>query len=113
VKEKLINIKQGLVARGYTQEYGEDYKETFSPTLKQDSLRIIISIAAENNFNIHQMDIKAAYLYADLKEDIFMKIPEGDPNFGKGYFKLQKALYGLKQAAREWNNNISTTLKHL
>jgi len=59
------------------------------------------------------MDIKAAYLYADLKEDIFMKIPEGDPNFGKGYFKFQKALYGLKQAAREWNNNISTTLKHL
>ena len=57
------------------------------------------------------MDIKAVYLYAELKEDIFMKIPEGDLNFGKGYFKLQKALFGLKQAAREWNNNISTTLK--
>jgi len=112
-KGEIEKHKARLVARGYTQKYGEDYEETFSPTLKQDSLRVITAIAAENNYKIHQLDIKAAYLYADLKEKLYMKAPEGDPMYNKGYWKLNKALYGLKQAAREWNNNINETLKNI
>ena len=76
-------------------------------------LRILVSFAAEKGFNIHQLDVKATYLYADLKEEIYMKAPEGDPYHGNGFWKLKKALYGLKQAAREWNENITNTIQDL
>ena len=110
---EIIEWKARLVAKGYTQRYGKDYLDTFSPTLKQDSLRIIISFAAERSFKIRQLDVKAAYLYADLKEEIYMKAPEGDPYHDKGFWKLKKALYGLKQAAREWNENISNFIQNM
>ena len=57
------------------------------------------------------MDVKAAYLYADFKETIYMKTPEGDSYYKKGFWKLRKTLYCLKQAAREWNNSINEVLK--
>ena len=102
--------KARLVARGFKQKFGVDYKEAFSPTLKQDSLRIISAIAAKYNYNIYQMDVKAAYLNAKLEEDIYMEAPEGDKNYKKCYWKLKKALYGLKQAGRMWNNTLNKVL---
>ena len=72
------------------------YTYTFSPTLRQDSLRILSAYAAQNNYEIHQLDVKAAYLNADLEEEIYMEVPEGDDNYKKKYWKLNKALYGLK-----------------
>jgi len=108
---KIIKRKARLVARGYAQVYGVDYINTFSPTLKQDTLRIIVAIAVHYNFSIHQMDIKAAYLNAELDVDIYMKLPEGDGR--KGYCKLNKALYGLKQAGRMWNDTLNKVLLKL
>ena len=102
--------KARLVAKGYTQEYGVDYKETFAPTLKQDTIRIITVLAVQNNFNIKQIDINSAYLNAPLKEVIYMKTPEGDPLYGKSFWKLNKALYGLKQAGKEWNDKLNSEL---
>jgi hypothetical protein len=102
--------KARLVARGFTQKFGIDYLLTFSPTLKHDSLRIIIAIAVQKNFKIFQLDINAAYLNADLSEDIYMRPPQGHPLYNKVYFKLNKALYGLKQAGREWNEKLDSTL---
>jgi len=102
--------KARLVAKGYTQKYGIDYKETFAPTLKQDTLRIFTAIAVNNNFKIKQIDINSAYLNAPLKENIYMKAPEGHYSFGKCYWKLKKALYGLKQAGKQWNDKLNEEL---
>ena len=76
-KGEIIKRKSRLVAKGYTQQFGIDYKEIFSPTLKQDSIRIFTSISAQHNFNIEQIDVNAAYLNAGLKEDLYMKPPKG------------------------------------
>ena len=109
----IIKRKARLVARGFSQRYGIDYIFTFSPTLKQDSLRIIIAISVQRNFKIFQLDINAAYLNADLCEDIYMRSPEGYPVSDKIYWKLNKALYGLKQAGRQWNEKLNNTLLNM
>jgi len=88
----VIKRKVLLVARKFTQKYGIDFKETFSPTLKQDSLRIISAIASKQNYDIFQMDMKASYLNAKLEEDTYMEAPEGDKNYKKCFWKLKKAL---------------------
>jgi len=77
-KGEIVRCKARLVARGFSQVLGIDYIETFSPTLKQDSLRIITSLAVHYMFNIYQLDIKAAYLNAEINEELYMEIPEGD-----------------------------------
>jgi len=106
----IVKRKARLVARGFTQRYGIDYTITFSPTLKLDSLRIIIAIAVQRDYEIIQIDINAAYLNAEMSEDIYIEAPRGHPMYNKGYLRLNKALYGLKQAGREWNETINDTL---
>ena len=78
-KGNIIKRKARLVARGFTQQIGIDFQETFSPTLKHDSLRILTAISTQLNFNIKQIDINSAYLNAELEEDIYLEIPEGHP----------------------------------
>jgi len=95
-EDKIIQRKARLVARGFTQQPGIDYKETFSPTLKQDSLRLITAIASQMNFSIKQLDINGVYLNVDLSEDIYLMPPEGY-QIKDIYWKLNKALYVLKQ----------------
>ena len=107
----IIKYKARLVARGFSQVYGVDYEETFSPTLKQDSLRIITNLSTFFNFEMYQLDIKAAYLNAEVDEELYMEIPDGFEN--RGFWKLNKAIYGLKQAGRMWNNKINNTLLNL
>jgi len=103
--------KVGWVAKGFRQREGIDYNNTYSPAVQADSLRITIAIAARYNWKLKQLDIKASYLNAKLKEKIYIIIPKGDKNYNKGkYWLLKKALYGLKQAGREWNKEISKFL---
>ena len=102
--------KARLVARGFNQKYGIDFELTFSPILNIDCLKLIFSLSAKFHWPIHQLDIKAAYLNADLDKDIYTTIPPGDTNFGRGYWKLNKALYGLKQSGRQWYITISSFL---
>jgi len=109
----VIKRKARLVARGFTQEYGIDFYETFSPTLKQDSLRLIIALAVQYNFEIKQIDITAAYLNAPLSENIFMKPPKGHKAYNKCFLKLKKAIYGLKQSGLEWNKKLNSVLTSL
>jgi len=106
----IIKRKARLVARGFKQQYGIDYIDTFAPTLKKDSLRIITAISVQNGFKIHQIDITAAYLNADLSENIYMDAPQGHPGFKKSFWKLKKALYGLKQSGKEWNSKLNNVL---
>jgi hypothetical protein len=98
-------FKARLVAKGYTQRYGVDYDETFSPVAMLKSIRILIAIAAFYDYEIWQMDVKTAFLNGKLTEDVFMTQPEGfvHPKYPNSVCKLQKSIYGLKQASRSWN----------
>jgi len=102
--------KARLVVRGFTQEEGIDYEETYSPVVNASSLRLIFALAAENNFDLVQFDIKTAFLYGKLEEEIFMTVPEGFDLKNK-VLKLQKTLYGLKQAPYKWNEYFTSCLK--
>lgn len=107
---EIDRYKARLCARGFTQIKGIDYEETFSPTVRYDSIRILLSIAAREKFEIQQFDVKTAFLYGELVEDIYMELPEGvqaDPGM---ICKLNKSLYGLKQASRCWNKKFTSFL---
>ena len=96
-------FKARLCAKGYTQEKGIDYTDTFSPTVRYDSIRILLAIAVQRILKIKQFDIRTAFLNGHLQEEVYMLPPEGI-NIESGMVcRLKKALYGLKQASRQWN----------
>ena len=104
--------KARLVAKGFTQKDGIDYKETFSPVSKKDSLRIIMALVAHYDLELHQMDVKTAFLNGNLEEEIYMDQPEGFSVKGKEHMvcKLKKSIYGLKQASRQWYLKFNDTI---
>ncbi|KAF5788317.1 putative RNA-directed DNA polymerase [Helianthus annuus] len=105
--------KARLVAKGYTQKEGIDYQETFSPVSRKDSLRIVMALVAHFDLELHQMDVKTAFLNGDLHEDVFMTQPEGFKPKGQEHLvcKLQKSIYGLKQASRQWYLKFDEIMK--
>lgn len=107
----LKQFKARLVAKGFTQKYGVDYEEVFSPVVKFSSIRAILSIVATRKMTIRQFDVKTAFLYGDLEEQVYMRQPEGfDDKSGK-VCKLMKSLYGLKQSSRCWNKKFTKFIK--
>eukprot|EP00268_Persea_americana_P015414 TRINITY_DN17101_c0_g1_i5.p1 TRINITY_DN17101_c0_g1~~TRINITY_DN17101_c0_g1_i5.p1 ORF type:complete len:525 (+),score=94.13 TRINITY_DN17101_c0_g1_i5:1509-3083(+) len=104
--------KARLVARGFSQQYGVDYEETFSPVAKMVTIRTIISLAAYKCWKLWQLDVKNAFLYGELDRDIFMEQPQGfiSKEFPDHVCRLKKALYGLKQAPRAWYGKIAQYL---
>ena len=108
-----VKRKARLVARGFTQVEGIDYEETFAPTAKFVTIRLIISLATSLGWPMEQADIDTAFLWSDIDEDIYMQQPEGhtDPVHPEYVCKLLKSLYGLKQAAHLWNQLLSKTLR--
>ena len=107
--------KARLCAKGYSQQQGIDYTETFAPVAKFSSIRALLALAAHYDLEIHQMDIKTAFLNGDLDEDIYMIQPEGFVVKGKESWvcKLNKSLYGLKQASRAWYQKMDQALLNL
>lgn len=104
--------KARLCAKGFTQKQGIDYHEIFSPVARYDSIRVMLAIAAKQNLEIAQFDVKTAFLNGDLSEEIYMKIPQGVKEAPDGTVcRLQRSLYGLKQASREWNSKFDLFLK--
>lgn len=103
--------KSRLCAKGCAQRKGLDYTETFSPTVRYDSIRVLLSEAAQHNFEMIQFDVKTAFLYGDIQEDIYMTPPEGLKALPSQVCKLNRSLYGLKQAPRCWNNKFDSLLK--
>ncbi|GJP59827.1 hypothetical protein CLOP_g15312 [Closterium sp. NIES-67] len=108
-------FKARYCAKGYTQKKGLDFFDTFSPTAKLPTLRTLLDVAARGNFEVHSMDVSAAFLQGDLPEDIFMERPQGFPlPFPPGtVWKLNRPVYGLKQAPREWHKKLKATLESL
>jgi hypothetical protein len=110
----VVRFKARLVARGFSQQLGVDYDETYSPVLKYMTLRILLSIIAIKDYILELMDVQTAYLNAELKETVYMKQPEGYEEGGtSSVCLLRKALYGLKQAGREWNIHLDEFVRSL
>ena len=109
----ISKFKARIVAKGYSQVKGINFDLTFSPTLGIDSIKLILVLAAKFKWSVFQLDIKAAYLNANLDKDIYVAISPGDQNYNKGFLKLNKALYGLKQSGRQWNETITSFLKSI
>ncbi|XP_016173490.1 uncharacterized protein LOC107615995 [Arachis ipaensis] len=106
--------KARLVAQGFHQRPGLDYKETFSPVVKPASIRIMLSLALANSWPIKQLDVNNAFLHGDLLEDVYMSQPKGyEQGDGTLVCKLTKALYGLKQATRAWYVKLLGAFKRL
>ena len=104
--------KARLVAKGFTQTYGIDYQETFAPVAKMNSIRILLSLAANFGWPFHQFDVKNAYLHGDLDEEVYMDIPPGfeDIKIEGKVCRLRKSLYGLKQSPRAWYERFTQTM---
>ena len=100
---KVNTYKARLVAKGFKQVHGVGYDETFSPVAMIKSIRILLAIVAYHDYEIWQIDVKAAFLNGNLLEDVYMTQPEGfgDPKATKKVCKLQRSIYGLKQASRK------------
>ncbi|GJY90555.1 retrovirus-related pol polyprotein from transposon TNT 1-94 [Tanacetum coccineum] len=98
----VVKNKARLVAQGQTQEEGVDYDEVFAPVAKIEAIRLFLAYASFKNFVVYQMDVKSAFLYGKIEEEVYVFQPPGfeDPNFLDKVYKVEKALYGLHQAPR-------------
>ena len=110
---KITKYKARLVAKGCSQRPGYDYQETFSPVVRMETVRAILSLVPSKKLKIQQMDVKEVYLNGILKEKVYMKQPEGYNDGTGGVCLLVKTLYGLKQSGREWNIKLDKKLKQL
>ncbi|GJV87739.1 retrovirus-related pol polyprotein from transposon TNT 1-94 [Tanacetum coccineum] len=94
------------MSKGYAQEEGIDFEESFAPVARLGAVMIFIAYAAHKSFPIYQMDVKMAFLNGPLKEEVYVAQPDGfvDPDHPEKFYCLKKALYGLKQAPRAWED---------
>ncbi|GJW89264.1 retrovirus-related pol polyprotein from transposon TNT 1-94 [Tanacetum coccineum] len=108
----VIRNKERLVAKGYAQEEGIDFEESFAPVTRLEAVRIFVAYTTHKFFPIYQMDVKTDFLNGPLKEEVYVAQSEGfvDLDHPKKVYCLRKALYGLKQALRAWYDELSNFL---
>nr|GEZ78680.1 retrovirus-related Pol polyprotein from transposon TNT 1-94 [Tanacetum cinerariifolium] len=111
-EQTIIRNKSRLVVRGYHQEEGIDFEESFTTVARMEGIRIFLAYTTHKSFTVFQMDLKTAFLHGSLKEDVYVCQPEGfiDADHPSHVYKLKKALYGLKQAPRAWYDELSSFL---
>ncbi|GJR41352.1 ribonuclease H-like domain-containing protein [Tanacetum coccineum] len=109
----VVRNKARLVAQGYTQEEGIDYDEVFAPVARIEAIRLFLAFASFMGFIVYQMDVKSAFLYGTIDEEVYVSQPPGfvDPDHPTKVYKVVKALYGLHQAPRAWYATLSTFLE--
>nr|GEV92535.1 hypothetical protein [Tanacetum cinerariifolium] len=112
-EQTVIRNKSRLVVRGYRQEEGIDFEESFALVARMETIRIFLAYDVHKSFSMFQMDVKTAFLHGSLKKDVYVCQPEGfiDADYPSHVYKLKKALYGLKQAPRAWYDELSTFLR--
>jgi hypothetical protein len=116
---QIIQYKARWVVKGYEQRYGLDYDQTFAGVVRAATWRLILGLAAANDWAVDQMDVKSAFLHGDIDEEVYVDLPEGWELFpdifqsGEIVLLLQKALYGLKQSPRLWQLTLKAALKRL
>ena len=105
-------VEAHFVAKGFTQIFGIDYKETFSPVARFETVHLVLALAALYDWEIKALAVKTAFLFGELDEEIYMVQPEGFIVKGQKskVCHLQKAFYGLKQAALQWNKLLHKSL---
>ncbi|CAI7839145.1 unnamed protein product [Closterium sp. NIES-54] len=108
-------FKARYVARGFSQRQGVDYFQTFSPTSKMTTLRVLLHVAAQRDYELHSLDFSTAFLQGSLHEEIWLRRPPGfTGSFPPGtQWSLRRPVYGLRQAPREWRDTLRTTLAAL
>ncbi|CAI7855603.1 unnamed protein product [Closterium sp. NIES-53] len=108
-------FKARYVARGFSQRQGVDYFQTFSPTPKMTTLRVLLHVAAQRDYELHSLDFSTAFLQGSLHEEIWLRRPPGfTGSFLPGtQWSLRRPVYGLRQAPREWHDTLRTTLAAL
>ncbi|CAI7787133.1 unnamed protein product [Closterium sp. NIES-53] len=103
-------FKANWVVRGFDQEHGRDFTETFAPVSRHTSLRILLAIAAMNRKKLRQIDVANAFLYAPVDAKIFVEVPHGSNTDPNQVYQLEKSLYGIKQAPRLWQQHLHARL---
>ena len=108
-------FKARLVAQGFRQKLGIDHFDTYAPVARITTIRLLVALATIYHLEVHQMDVKTAFLYGELDEEVYMKQPEGFVLKGQEnkvckLFKLVKSLYGLKQAPKQWHQKFDETI---
>nr|GEY66664.1 hypothetical protein [Tanacetum cinerariifolium] len=108
----VIRNKARLVAQGHTQEEGIDYKEVFAPVARIKAIRLFLAYASFMGFTVYQMDVKSAFLYGTIDEEVYMMQPPRfqDPEFPARVYKVEKVMYGLHHAPRAWYGTLSKYL---
>ncbi|CAI7770427.1 unnamed protein product, partial [Closterium sp. NIES-54] len=108
-------FKARYIARGFSQQQGVDFFQTFSPTPKMTTLRVPLHVAAQRDYKLHSLDFSTSFLQGSLHEEIWLRRPPGfTGSFPAGtQWSLRRPVYGLRQAPREWHDTLRTTLAAL
>nr|GEY25240.1 putative ribonuclease H-like domain-containing protein [Tanacetum cinerariifolium] len=108
----VVRNKARLVTQGHTQEEGIDYEEVFAPLARIEAIRLFLAYASFMSFMVYQMDVKSAFLYGTIEEEVYVCQPSGfeDPDHPDKVYKVVKTLYGLHQAPRAWYKTLATYL---
>ena len=111
----VVIFKARFVAKGFKQQHGIDYTETFAPVVRYDSLRSILALAASRDLHLLQIDVQTAFLYGEIDQELFIHQPEEYVTEDSENYvcRLNKGLYGLKQSSRLWNKKIHRSLVNL
>lgn len=107
---KIARYKAKLVAQGFTQEKGIDYNETYSPVINFSVIKLLLALSAEYQWYIRHIDVKNAYLYGNLQEEIYMRLPPLYDAKEEEVAKLLRPIYGLRQSGRKWNEALNEYL---
>ena len=105
--------KSRLVARGFKQREGVDFRETFAPTVSSSCVRLLSAIACELDLDVCHFDVEQAFVQSKLDEDAFLRLPRGCGCLSGKVVRMNKSLYGLKQASQSWHAHLTTCLKTL